>query len=100
MRTRKHAVLAASALFAATLIGTASPAQATPTGCTTGRDGKTAWAYCSGGDGNYAVKIYVTSPNPMVGSWPEHGPCVSPGQRSEYTPYHNIPFTVSGIAYC
>ncbi|MGW4404130.1 hypothetical protein ACWEJ6_08855 [Nonomuraea sp. NPDC004702] len=101
MRARKHLPLPlATVLTSVALFGAASPAHASPTGCTTGRDGKTAWAYCSGGSGNYAVVIRVTHPDPTVGSWPEVGPCVSPGQRSEYTPYHNIPFTVTGITYC
>jgi len=100
MRMRKPWALAATALLTAALVGTASPAQAAPTDCSTGRDGKTVWVYCSGGSGQYRVSIYVIHPNPVVGSWPEYGPCVSPGQRSEYTPYHNLPFLGPGIAYC
>ncbi|MFI6899707.1 hypothetical protein ACIBKY_00530 [Nonomuraea sp. NPDC050394] len=102
MRLRKHTALSVATLVAAaTLAATATPAQANPASCTAGREGiKTAWAYCAGGTGGYGVRIHVTHPNPQVGSWSEVGPCVTPGQRSEYTPYHNIPFVVAGIAYC
>ncbi|MCA2226565.1 hypothetical protein [Nonomuraea aurantiaca] len=98
MRTRKPAALAATALLTAALVGIATPAHAAPTDCTTGRDGKTVWVYCSGGYGQYRVSIYVI--NPPTGSWPEYGPCVYPGQRSEYTPYHNLSFLGPGVAYC
>ncbi|WP_219462355.1 hypothetical protein [Nonomuraea rhizosphaerae] len=99
MRMRKPAALAATALLTVALVGTASPAYAYPTDCTTGRDGtKTVWVHCAGGFGQYAASIYVISPT--GGAWPEYGPCVHPGQRSEYTPAHNIPFLGPGIAYC
>jgi hypothetical protein len=101
MRLRKSTALAFSALVAtAALVGTATPAQATPIDCTTGKEGKTAWAYCNGGTGGFTVRIRVTHPNPTVGYWFEYGPCVLVGQRSEYTPHHNIPFTVTGLDYC
>src|ERR1044072_182798 len=60
------AALAATALLTPAPLGIAPPPHPAPTDCTTGRDGKTVWVYCSGGYGQYRVSIYVI--NPPTGS--------------------------------
>lgn len=57
MRTITKAALL-TALLGAALMGVTNPAQAAPTKCDTGREGRnTGHAYCGGGTGSYRVVI-------------------------------------------
>ncbi|MDF5758050.1 hypothetical protein [Spongiactinospora sp. TRM90649] len=100
MRRSRAAVVSAIALLTASLlVGTASPAQAAPSGC---------WAWqeyyarvfsrCTSGTGTQAVHVYGIHINPMNGPWTVTGPRVGVGETSEVNFPGNI-LTVTILKY-
>ncbi|PZG44765.1 hypothetical protein C1I98_16585 [Spongiactinospora gelatinilytica] len=71
---KRIAAVSATLLTAATLIATATPAQAAPSNCRSGKSdvqgaSGTFWYICTAGDGGYYFKYRVKHPNPQVDMW-------------------------------
>ncbi|MEV7011605.1 hypothetical protein [Streptosporangium sp. NPDC051022] len=91
MRRNLAAVVSATALLTASLlVGSASPAHAAPTGCTTWQEGYVAYSKCTGGTGTQAVYVSGVHVNPAVGWVAMSGPRVGVGEISSV----NFPGTV------
>ncbi|MFF0578964.1 hypothetical protein [Streptosporangium saharense] len=91
MRTSRTTAMSATALLTASLlVGTASPAHATLTGCTTWQEGYVAHSRCTGGTGTQAVYVSGVHVNPAVGWVAMTGPRVGVGETSSV----NFPGTV------
>ncbi|MER7207709.1 hypothetical protein [Streptosporangium sp. NPDC000239] len=82
---RRNRVTAASAtalLTASLLVGSASPAHATLTGCTAWHSGNTAYSQCTGGTGRQAIHAEGLHVNPQVGYIYRDGDPVGVGEIS------------------
>ncbi|WP_147267813.1 hypothetical protein [Spongiactinospora rosea] len=72
---KRIAALSAALLAATTLVVTATPAQAAPSNCRSGKEhhgggpSGTFWYICLSGDGGYYFKYRVKHPNPQVDEW-------------------------------
>ncbi|MEV8638880.1 hypothetical protein AB0395_45220 [Streptosporangium sp. NPDC051023] len=90
MRNRVTALSATALLTASLLVGSASPAHATLTGCTTWQEGYIVYSKCTGGTGTQAVYVSGVHVNPAVGWIAMTGPRVGVGEISSV----NFPGTV------
>ncbi|PZG19849.1 hypothetical protein C1I98_37775 [Spongiactinospora gelatinilytica] len=84
MRARKwlSGASATALLTASVVIGTASSASATPTGCSAQVSGLTASSYCSGGTGEHRVHVLQKHFLPDVGPILILGPWTPVGSTS------------------
>ncbi|MBB5625342.1 hypothetical protein [Sphaerisporangium krabiense] len=83
MRMNRTAAVSALALLTASLlVGSASPAHAIQTGCTTWQEGYVAYSQCTGGTGRQAVYVSGVHVNPWVGGVAMSGPLVGVGEIS------------------
>ncbi|GII65076.1 hypothetical protein Skr01_51610 [Sphaerisporangium krabiense] len=83
MRRNRAAAVSATALLTASLVlGSASPAHAVPTGCTTWQEGYVVYSQCTGGTGTQAAWASGVHVNPMVGWIEMSGPRVGVGEIS------------------
>ncbi|WP_283134462.1 hypothetical protein [Rhizohabitans arisaemae] len=88
MRVRRQvASLSASVLLAAGLVaGTAGPALAVPTGCSTWYSAGTYYSGCTGGTGEHRIAIMERHWAPGVGPIPSYGAWQPPGAVSQVWP--------------
>ncbi|GAA3078862.1 hypothetical protein [Streptosporangium carneum] len=89
-RSWAAAVSATALLTASLLVGSASPAHAAPTGCTTWQVGYVVYSKCTGGTGTQAVHASGLHVNPVWGPYSMDGPRVGVGEISSV----NFPGTV------
>jgi hypothetical protein len=82
MNRTTTAVSATALLIASLLVGSASPAHATPTGCTTWQEGNVVSSKCTGGTGRQAVYVSGVHVNPAVGWIAMSGQPVGVGEIS------------------
>ncbi|MFD0884725.1 hypothetical protein ACFQ08_09210 [Streptosporangium algeriense] len=92
MRNRFAAASATALLAASLLVGSASPAHATLTGCTAWQSGYDVYSQCTGGTGTQWIYAYGKHMNPYVGDYNVSGPRVGVGEISKVT----FPGTVHG----
>ncbi|GAA3086103.1 hypothetical protein [Streptosporangium carneum] len=85
MRNRFAAVSAAVLFTASLLVGSASPAHATPTGCTAWASGYHVYSQCTGGTGTHAAWAYGKHMNPEIGYVSYVGQPVGVGEIASVT---------------